>query len=170
VKVLFAVWIVAGLLSLFGALTYAETGRCHARSGGEYVYLSARTDPFTVTSTAGRNSGLPRAARSQLSPRAFIRYLTAFVPALRRPCVVTPFHIATRRHAARSATTDSSWPRCHPHSWRLSNYAALRSGACCNVFVTVIKMTLIAGVIAIGISGRGDFSHFGQHLDLAPAA
>jgi len=32
-------WIVGGLLSLFGALTYAELGAARPQAGGEYVYL-----------------------------------------------------------------------------------------------------------------------------------
>ena len=34
-----AVWVVAGLLSLAGALTYAELGAMMPRAGGEYVFL-----------------------------------------------------------------------------------------------------------------------------------
>src|SRR5580658_418032 len=34
-------WIVAGLLSLAGALTYAELGALLPKAGGEYVYLRA---------------------------------------------------------------------------------------------------------------------------------
>src|SRR6476660_10254879 len=32
-------WIVGGLLSFFGALTYAELGAVRPYSGGEYVYV-----------------------------------------------------------------------------------------------------------------------------------
>jgi basic amino acid/polyamine antiporter, APA family len=34
-----AAWAVAGMLSLFGALTYAELGSMFPRAGGEYVFL-----------------------------------------------------------------------------------------------------------------------------------
>ena len=36
-----AAWVAAGLLSLAGALTYAELGAMFPRAGGEYVYLRA---------------------------------------------------------------------------------------------------------------------------------
>src|SRR5437899_1867054 len=32
-------WLVAGLLSFAGALTYAEIGTMYPQAGGEYVYL-----------------------------------------------------------------------------------------------------------------------------------
>src|SRR5207253_1546974 len=34
-----AAWVVAGALSLAGALTYAELGAMYPEAGGEYVYL-----------------------------------------------------------------------------------------------------------------------------------
>jgi amino acid transporter len=42
----FAVWLVAGMLSLMGALTYAELGASWVRVGGEYVYLRAAYNPL----------------------------------------------------------------------------------------------------------------------------
>jgi APA family basic amino acid/polyamine antiporter len=46
VKMLFVVWVVAGILSLFGALTYAELAAALPEAGGEYVYLTAAYGPF----------------------------------------------------------------------------------------------------------------------------
>src|SRR5437867_5891322 len=45
VKVL-AVWIIGGLLSLFGALTYAELAAALPQAGGEYVYLREAYGPL----------------------------------------------------------------------------------------------------------------------------
>ena len=45
------------------------------------------------------------------------------------------------------------------------NYAGVRAGGNVQVFVTAVKLILIAGIIAIGIfSGAGEFSHFNQHV------
>ena len=38
-RAVYAVWIVGGLLSLFGAMTYAEIAAAHPRYGGEYAFL-----------------------------------------------------------------------------------------------------------------------------------
>ncbi len=38
-RLVYAVWIVGGLLSLFGAMTYAEISAQHPRYGGEYAFL-----------------------------------------------------------------------------------------------------------------------------------
>src|SRR5215470_16296633 len=38
-QLVYLVWIVGGLLSFFGALTYAELGALRPFAGGEYVYV-----------------------------------------------------------------------------------------------------------------------------------
>src|SRR6266404_3822948 len=38
-KMVYLAWIVGGLLSFFGALTYAELGAMKPQAGGEYVYV-----------------------------------------------------------------------------------------------------------------------------------
>src|SRR5467141_5066189 len=39
-------WIVGGLLSFFGALTYAELGAMKPQAGGEYVYVRDAYGPL----------------------------------------------------------------------------------------------------------------------------
>ncbi|MEO7649880.1 MAG: amino acid permease [Bryobacteraceae bacterium] len=41
-----AVWVVAGVLSFFGALAYAELGAMKPSTGGQYVYLRDAFGPF----------------------------------------------------------------------------------------------------------------------------
>ena len=41
----FAVWILGGIISLFGALSVAELGAAMPRSGGQYVYLTEAYGP-----------------------------------------------------------------------------------------------------------------------------
>src|SRR5712692_7235519 len=38
-KLVYLAWIVGGLLSFFGAMTYAELGAMKPQAGGEYVYI-----------------------------------------------------------------------------------------------------------------------------------
>jgi len=44
--IVLAVWIVSGILTLFGALTLAELGARNPRAGGLYVYLGDAFGPF----------------------------------------------------------------------------------------------------------------------------
>ena len=45
-KLVYLVWLVGGLLSFFGALTYAELGAMKPQAGGEYVYVRDAYGPL----------------------------------------------------------------------------------------------------------------------------
>src|SRR3989440_11777461 len=45
-KLVYLAWIVGGLLSFFGALTYAELGAMKPQAGGEYVYVRDGDGPL----------------------------------------------------------------------------------------------------------------------------
>src|SRR5438309_2872774 len=93
VEKLFIVWIVAGLLSLFGALTYAELAAAMPEAGGEYVYLSAAYGPFWGFLYGWTQFWVAKSGSIATLAAGFYTYLTAFVPALGAPVLVTPFHI-----------------------------------------------------------------------------
>src|ERR1700751_4412985 len=45
-KLVYLAWFVGGLLSFFGALTYAELGAMKPQAGGEYVYVRDAYGPL----------------------------------------------------------------------------------------------------------------------------
>src|SRR3974377_1511274 len=45
-RLVYVAWIVGGLLSFFGALTYAELGAMRPQAGGEYVYVRDAYGPL----------------------------------------------------------------------------------------------------------------------------
>lgn len=77
---IFALWIVGGILALLGALCYAELGAMMPEAGGEYVYLRETYGPAFgfmsafVSLTAGFSAAIASATES------FVVYLGNFVP------------------------------------------------------------------------------------------
>ncbi|HEX3682721.1 MAG TPA: amino acid permease [Bryobacteraceae bacterium] len=167
VRNLFLVWIFAGLLSLFGALTYAELAAAFPEAGGEYVYLSEAYGPFWGYLYGWTQLWVAKSGSIATLAAGFYTYLTAFFPLLGVPLVVLPLHIGP------------GGSRLEIHYGQLLaiavililaaiNYVGVRSGGNTQVFVTAVKMLLIAGVIAVGLlSGKGDFSHFSAHIPSA---
>src|SRR5258706_16282832 len=45
-RVVYLAWVIGGLLSFFGALTYAELGAMKPQGGGEYVYVRDAYGPL----------------------------------------------------------------------------------------------------------------------------
>jgi basic amino acid/polyamine antiporter, APA family len=167
VQMLFVVWVVAGLLSLFGALTYAELAAAMPEAGGEYVYLSAAYGPFWGFLYGWTQFWVAKSGSIATLAAGFYTYLSAFVPVLAATVVVIPLHIGP------------GGSLLEIHYGQLVaigvimllagvNYVGVRAGGNVQVFVTVVKMALIGAVIAVGLfSGVGDFSHFTQHVPTA---
>src|SRR3954452_4792600 len=89
VKMLFAVWVVAGLLSLFGALTYAELAAAMPEAGGEYVYLRAAYGPFWGYLYGWTQLWVAKSGSIATLATGFYTYLTVFMPVLAHPVLVT---------------------------------------------------------------------------------
>ena len=71
-------WLVGGLLSLFGAFAYAELGTHFKESGGDYIYLSRLFHPALgyLSAWAGLTVGF--SAPIALAAMAFTKYLSPF--------------------------------------------------------------------------------------------
>jgi len=71
-------WMLGGLLSLFGAFAYAELGTHFSESGGDYIYLSRLFHPVLgyLSAWAGLTVGF--SAPVALAAMAFTKYLSPF--------------------------------------------------------------------------------------------
>ena len=161
VRNLFAVWIIAGVLSLFGALTYAELAAALPEAGGEYVYLSAAYGPFWGFLYGWTQFWVAKSGSIATLAAGFYTYLTIFYPVLAAPVCVIPFHIGPG-----GTLLEIHYGQLVAIGFILVlaavNYVGVRTGGKLQVLVTVIKMLLIAALIAAGVfSGKGNFTHFG---------
>src|SRR3954451_23175334 len=93
VRELFVVWIVAGVLSLFGALSYAELAAAMPEAGGEYVFLSAAYGPFWGYLYGWTQFWVAKSGSIATLAAGFYTYLMIFVPGLAHPVAVLPWHI-----------------------------------------------------------------------------
>ena len=93
VPILFVVWVVAGLLSLFGALTYAELAAAMPEAGGEYVYLSAAYGPFWGYLYGWTQFWVGKSGSIATLAAGFYTYLTVFLPVLGRTVWTVPLPI-----------------------------------------------------------------------------
>ncbi len=164
VRNLFIVWIVAGVLSLFGALTYAELAAALPEAGGEYVYLSAAYGPFWGYLYGWTQLWVAKSGSIATLAAGFYTYLTAFFPVLGIPVFIVPLHIGPG-----GSLLEIHYGQLVAIALIVIlasvNYVGVRSGGNLQVFVTAVKMLLIAGIVLIGLfSGKGDFSHFAAHI------
>ena len=75
-----SVWVVAGLLSLLGGLTFAELGAMFQGSGGQYVYLREAFGPLPGFLYGWTLFWVIQAGSIAAVAIAFAQYFSAFVP------------------------------------------------------------------------------------------
>jgi APA family basic amino acid/polyamine antiporter len=168
VPLLFLIWVIAGLLSLFGALTYAELAAAMPEAGGEYVFLRAAYSPFWGFLYGWTQFWVGKSGSIATLAAGFYVYLTAFVPYLSTPICVLPWHIGPggsllEIHYGQLVAIALILCLC------AVNYIGVRSGGNLQIVVTAVKMLLIAGIIVAGLIagvafGRGDPAHFAASL------
>src|SRR6202050_4566679 len=78
----FGVWIFGGLLSLFGALSYAELAAAMPEAGGEYVYLREAYGPLWGFLYGWTQMWVAKSGSIATLATAFFYYLTNFFPLL----------------------------------------------------------------------------------------
>ncbi|HEX4167850.1 MAG TPA: amino acid permease [Bryobacteraceae bacterium] len=167
VQILFMVWIVAGLLSLFGALTYAELAAAMPEAGGEYVFLSAAYGPFWGYLYGWTQFWVAKSGSIATLAAGFYTYLTVFFPVFGLTFLTVPLHIGPG-----GSLLEIHYGQLLAIALILVlggvNYLGIRAGGGVQVFVTVIKLALLAGVICFGLlAGKGSLSHFSGHVSSA---
>ncbi len=150
---IFAVWIAGGLLSLFGALSYAELAAALPEAGGEYVYLREAYGPMWGFLYGWTQMWVAKSGSIATLATGFYIYLANFRPELGQIWVVTPLPLGEGgsplpiRYGQLLAIAVIAL-------LALINYFGVRVGGNVQVATTLLKVGLIGAIIVIG-SGVG---------------
>ncbi len=149
----FLVWIFGGVLSLFGALTYAELSAALPRAGGEYAYLTAAYGPFWGFLYAWTQTWVAKSASIAALATAFYSYLADFLPGLQAPLYIVPWPIGPGGGPL-EIRYGQILALCLILFLSAVNYRGVRLGGGLQIGVTALKILLIGGVIAVGLLSR----------------
>jgi basic amino acid/polyamine antiporter, APA family len=154
VSVVFAAWIVGAILSLFGALSYAELGAMTPEAGGEYAYLRRGFGPVWGFLFGWMHSIVGRPSSMSSIAAGLVRFLGFLVPAVATP--IFTLHIALPGLSSWVTPYDFvfTWGQPLAVLWLAImtgvNYLGVRLGGAVQVFLTAIK--IISVVIVIGVA------------------
>lgn len=150
VPLVFAVWVVGGLLSLAGALTYAELSTMMPEAGGENNYLREAYGPFFGFLNGWTQMWVAKSGSVATLATGFFYYLANFWPALERTILTVPAPIGEK-----GGPLHISGGQLLAMGLILLlgaiNWFGLRAGARVQVTATVLKIALIAGIVAAGL-------------------
>lgn len=152
VELVFAVWICGGLLSMAGALTYAELATMMPEAGGEYNYLRAAYGPFWGFLYGWTQMWVAKSGSIATLATGFFYYLANFRPELeatlfRIPVPLGagggPLEVSSGQLLAMGVILALGW----------LNWFGIRVGGRVQVAVTACKLLLIGWIIAAGLGG-----------------
>jgi len=163
VSIVFAAWIVGALLSIFGALSYAELGAAIPEAGGEYAYLRRGFSPVWGFLFGWMHSIVGRPSSTASIAAGMMRFLSFFVPAVAAPLFTV--HIAIPGLTTWIKPYDFAFTWAQPFAvfWLLLmtgiNYLGVRLGGEVQVFLTAIKVISVALIIGVALFLPGTGTH-----------
>lgn len=153
-KLVYLAWIVGGLLSFFGALTYAELGAMKPDAGGEYVYIRDAYGPLPAFLYGWTWFTIAKPASIATVATGLVRVLGTFpkLAFFSSNALTSPLPITYGQLVAVLAALLISG----------LNYIGVKKAGEFQLVFTVLKVGIILAIIAIGFSyANGSWSHFG---------
>jgi APA family basic amino acid/polyamine antiporter len=150
VRLVFAVWVVGGLLSLAGALSYAELAAALPEAGGEYAFLREAYGPLWGFIYSWTQTWVAKSGSIATLATAFFVYLSNFFAPLDTVFYTVPLPIGPH-----GGPLELRWGQLLAIGliallgWL--NYFGVKLGGNVQVTVTGVKVALIAVVIVAGL-------------------
>jgi APA family basic amino acid/polyamine antiporter len=146
-RTVYLAWVVGGLLSFFGALTYAELGAMKPQAGGEYVYVRDAYGPLAGFLYAWTWFLIAKPASIATVVTGLVRILGTFsvFSFFSHHWMTHPLAINYGQLVAIGAAVLVSW----------LNYIGVRKAGDFQFLFTVLKVAIILGIVAVGFSFHG---------------
>jgi len=146
----FVVWVFGGLLSLAGALSYAELAAAIPEAGGEYAYLREAYGPMWGYLYSWTQMWVAKSGSIATLGTAFFYYLTNFFPRLD-----AIFYTISLPLGPHGGPLEFRYGQLLAMALILAlawlNYYGVKIGGNVQVVVTVVKVALIAFIILAGL-------------------
>jgi APA family basic amino acid/polyamine antiporter len=141
-------WIVGGLLSFFGALTYAELGAMKPQAGGEYVYVRDAYGPLASFLYGWTWFVVAKPASVATVVTGLVRILATFsvFSFFSANLISTPLAVTWGQAVAIAAAILISF----------LNYLGIKKAGEFQLVFTALKIAIILGIVVVCFSGMGN--------------
>jgi APA family basic amino acid/polyamine antiporter len=146
-KLVYLAWLVGGLLSFFGALTYAELGAMKPQAGGEYVYVRDAYGPLGGFLYGWTWFVIAKPASVATVATGLVRILGTFpvFSFFSANIFLHPFAITWGQLVAIAAAILIS----------TLNYLGVKKAGEFQLVFTILKVAIILGIVVVCFSGSG---------------
>src|SRR5579871_1981286 len=149
-EMVFVVWIFGGMLSLAGALSYAELAAALPEAGGEYAYLREAYGPMWGFLYSWTQMWVAKSGSIATLATAFFYYLSNFFPKL--DGVFYTVHLPL---GPNGGPLEFRYGQLFAMALILAlawlNYYGVKVGGNVQVAITIVKVSLIAAIILAGL-------------------
>src|ERR1700694_2967365 len=156
-RVVYLAWVVGGLLSFFGALTYAELGAMKPQAGGEYVYVRDAYGPLAGFLYSWTTFLISKPASIATITTGLVRILGTFSIFSFFPAVIFSQNLYPHGSSGHSFTLSYGQLVAVGATILISclNYIGVRRAGEFQFVLTLLKVAIILGIVAVGFSYRG---------------
>src|SRR5438309_8012791 len=146
-RLVYLAWFVGGLLSFFGALTYAELGAMRPQAGGEYIYVRDAYGPLGGFLYAWTTLLISKPASIATITTGFVRILGEFpvFSFFSHPILTAPLAVSYGQLAAIAAAVFISF----------LNYIGVKKAGEFQLVFTLLKVGIIVGIVVVCFGYRG---------------
>ena len=153
-----SVWIAGGLLTLCGALTYAELGAAIPRAGGEYVYLREAYGPLMGFLNGWTYFLVSNPGSIAVMSVALVAYTQSLVPGVPMQSILIAFEVFNWKF---QVTNGQVLSIVVVGIFSVINYLGVRLGSWVQNLLTMVKIGAILTFAGLGfILGNGNWSNF----------
>jgi basic amino acid/polyamine antiporter, APA family len=147
-RLVYLAWIVGGLLSFFGALTYAELGAMKPQAGGEYVYVRDGYGPLAGFLYGWTWFVIAKPASVATVVTGLVRILGTFpvFSFFSANLISTPIAVTWGQIVAIAAAILISF----------LNYLGIKKAGEFQLVFTLLKVAIILGIVVVCFSGAGN--------------
>jgi basic amino acid/polyamine antiporter, APA family len=148
-----AVWIIGGIVVLFGAFCYAELGAAMPEAGGDYVYLSRWLSPVWGFLYGWAASMIMRPGMAAVIAAGLLRFTGFLLPSVANP--IFTWHLTL---PFLSQSYQFTFTAAQPLAAGIIvlvtaiNYLGVRTAGHFQVFLTSLKVAALVGIVILGLT------------------
>jgi basic amino acid/polyamine antiporter, APA family len=163
-----AVWLVGGVVVLFGTFCYAELGAAMPEAGGDYVYLSRGLGSVWGFLFGWMTVLIQRPASAATITAGLLRLAGFIFPSLNSPIFTWHILLPFRTHSYQfTFTAAQSWAVAAIAAMAIINYFGVRSAGRVQTVLTGLKVAAMGSIVVLGLT-LGKVT--GIHPQLVPAS
>src|SRR5271154_4003210 len=144
-------WVVGGVLSLFGALAFAELGAALPEAGGEYAYLRKGLGPVWGFLFGWMHSTVGESSSAASIAAGFARFSSFLIPAIALP--IFTWHL-TSPFSGKPYDFEFTWAQPLAVAaialFTFINYLGVRLGGRVQIALTILKIASVLTIVAVG--------------------